>query len=129
MSSVSLGTAVGTYNSKNVATAANVSFSGLSLTGGQAPNYSLTIQSPALATITVKALTMSGLSVPASKVYDGSTGAVVTGTPAITGSRKLVVLERRVDGKPYTGDSVNITGTAVGTYNSKNVATAANCDL
>ncbi len=120
-----LGTAVGTYNSKDVATAANVSFSGLSLTGGQAPNYSLTIQSPALSTITIKALTMSGLSVPASKAYDGSTGAIVTGTPALQAA-EAVGSGTAVDGKPYTGDSVNITGSAVGTYNSKNVATAAN---
>ncbi len=50
-----------------------------------AGNYSLTIQSSAAATITVKALTMSGLSVPASKIYNGNLVAVVSGTPALGG--------------------------------------------
>ena len=91
----------------------------------QAGNYSLTIQSPALATITTKPLTMTGLSVPASKVYDGNTVAIVSGTPALAAS-EAVGTGTAVDGKPYTGDIVNITGTDIGTYNSKDVATAAN---
>lgn len=117
------GTAVGTYNSKNVATATTVTYSGLSLTGADAGNYSLTIQSAASATITAKALTMSGLSVPASKIYDGTTAAVVSGSAALQTS-EAVGAGTTADGIPYTGDAVSITGTATGTYNSKNVATA-----
>jgi hypothetical protein len=117
------GSAVGTYNSKNVATATTVTYSGLSLTGAQAGNYSLTIQSAASATITAKALTMSGLSVPASKIYDGTTAAVVSGSAALQSS-EAVGAGTTADGIPYTGDVVSITGAATGTYNSKNVATA-----
>jgi len=118
------GTAVGTYNSKDVATAKTVTYSGLSLTGGQAGNYTLTVQSPASGTITPKALTMSGLSVPASKVYDGTTKAVVTGTKTLAAA-EAAGTGTATDGKSYTGDTVSITGTAVGTYNSKDVASAS----
>ncbi|MEY4732615.1 MAG: hypothetical protein RLZZ464_681, partial [Pseudomonadota bacterium] len=118
------GTALGTYNSKDVASASTVTFSGLSLTGTDASNYSLTMQSPAAATITAKALTMSGLTVPTSKVYDGTTVATVNGTPVLF-SAEAAGTGTTADGKPYIGDTVAITGTAVGTYNSKDVASAS----
>ncbi|WP_215299723.1 autotransporter-associated beta strand repeat-containing protein, partial [Polynucleobacter sp. AP-Nino-20-G2] len=117
------GTAVGTYNSKDVASASTVTYSGLSLTGAQAGNYSLTIQSPGAATITAKALTMSGLSVPNSKTYDGTTTAVVSGTAAL-GAAEAAGAGTTVDGKAYTGDTVSIAGTAAAAYNSAHVATA-----
>ncbi len=118
------GTAAGTYNTKDVATANTVTFSGLSLTGGQSGNYSLTVQSPASATITAKALTESGLSVPVSKVYDATTAAVVSGTAALA-SAESAGAGTTSDGKSYLGDTVSITGAATGTYNSKDVATAS----
>ncbi len=118
------GTAVGTYNSKDVASASTVTYSGLSLSGSQAGNYTLTIQSPAIAKITPKALTMSGLSVAASKVYDGTTNAVVTGTQKLAAG-ETAGTGTTADGKSYTGDTVSLIGTAVGTYNSKDVATAS----
>jgi len=118
------GTATGTYNSKDVATASSVSYGGLTLTGAQAGNYSLTMQSSASATISAKALTMSGLSVPSSKVYDGTTAASVSGTPALL-TAEAAGSGTGLDGKSYTGDTVSITGTATGTYNSKNVAMAS----
>ncbi|MDO8755827.1 MAG: YDG domain-containing protein, partial [Polaromonas sp.] len=117
-----IGTAVGTYNSKDVATAANVSFSGLTLTGTQAGNYTLSMQAPATATITPKALNESGLTVPLSKVYDATTAAVVSGSAAL--ATEAVGAGSNSDGKAYSGDVVSLTGTAVGTYNSKDVATA-----
>ena len=119
------GTATGTYNSKDVSTATTVTFGGLSLTGASAANYTLTIQAPAAATITAKALTFSGLSVPASKVYDGTTAAVVSGTPALQAA-EAPGAGTTADGKPYTGDTVSLTGIAAGTYNTQNVSTATN---
>src|SRR3989442_585666 len=75
--SVSLtGTPTGTYNSKDVASASTVTFGGVSLSGTGNGNYTLTASTQA-ATITPKALTYSGLSVPASRVYDGTADAVV----------------------------------------------------
>ncbi len=71
-------------------------------------------------TITPKPLTMSGLSVPASKVYDGTTTAVVTGTGALA-TAEAAGAGSTADGIPYDVDTVNITGTAAGTYNVKDV--------
>ncbi len=121
------GPAIGTFNSKFVPSATTVTYSGVSLTGAQAGNYSLTIQTPANATITQKALTFSGLTVPSSKVYDATTNAVVSGTFSPSGVLQTSIAAgtgTATDGKPYTGDNVTLTGTPVGTYNSKNVLTA-----
>jgi mucin-19 len=104
------GTPVGAYNSKDVATAVSVSLSGLTLAGASASNYSLAMPASLSATITPKTLTVSGLTVAASKVYDGTTAAVVTNTGVLAG----------VIGT----DAVAIGGTAVGLYNSKDVASA-----
>jgi len=117
------GTPIGTYNSKDVLTANAVSFSGLSLTGTNANNYTLTIQSPYASNILRKALNMFGLSVPSSKVYDGNTSAKVGGIPnlynAVSTSAATVT-----DGYPIIGDDVSIVGTPIGTYNSKDVISA-----
>ena len=66
---------------------------------------------------------MSGLSVPASKIYDGTTTAVVSGTSTLA-SAEAAGAGTTSDGKSYTGDTVSITGATVGTYNFKDVATA-----
>ena len=69
-SSVSLtGTAVGTFNDKDVADATTVSFSGISLTGSEAPNYNLTAHAVASHSITPKPITISGITA-GDKVYD-----------------------------------------------------------
>jgi len=119
------GTAIGTYNSKNVTTATTVTYSGLSLTGAQSGNYTLTIQGTSAATITAKTLTMSGLSVPLSKVYDGTTVAVVSGSPGLLQTAETGALGTGADGRPYTSDVVSTTGSATGTYNAKDVSTAS----
>ena len=118
------GSVNGVYNSKDVATANAVSFSGLSLTGANANNYTLTIQSAYTSSISPKALSMFGLSVPASKVYDGNTNSVVNGSPSLLNAVSTIA-GNILDGKPYINDNVNITGTPAGNYNSKDVATAA----
>jgi filamentous hemagglutinin family protein len=104
------GTSVGVYNSKDVATAVSVSFSGLTLAGASAANYSLAMPAPVAANITPRALTVSGLTVAASKVYDGTTAATVTGTGVLSGV--------------LGSDVVSVGGSSVGLYNSKDVATA-----
>lgn len=117
------GSPIGTYNNKDVLTGNTVSFSGLSLTGANANNYSLTFQSNATSSILAKNLTMFGLSVPASKIYDGTTSSVVYGKAQLK-STEAPNSGDVLDGKPYTGDDVSITGTPIGNYNSKNVTTA-----
>ncbi|NCV45308.1 MAG: hypothetical protein EBW15_11140 [Actinobacteria bacterium] len=73
----------------------------------------------ARANITQKPLTISGLGA-SPKQYDGNFTATVTGSAdfpaAVTPGLTLV------DGAPYTGDDVRLSGTAVGTFASKNVA-------
>ena len=119
-----VGTPVGTYNSKDVLTANSVVFSNIFLTGAQSGNYTLTIQTPAIATITEKSLTMSGLIVTSPKVYDGNTNALVTGIATLQGTISPGAGSNS-DGKYYTGDVISIGGAAIGTYNSKNVLTAS----
>ena len=73
------------------------------------------------ATITPKALTYSGLSVPSSKPYNGTTTAMVSGTASLP-STEGAGSGSTSDGIPYSVDAVSLTGTATGTYNSKDVA-------
>ena len=117
------GSATGTYNTKDVATANKVTFGAIALSGAQATDYSLTVQGSRAATITPKTLTEAGLSVPASKVYDATTTATVNGTPALQ-TTEAAGTGTTADGAPYTNDTVSISGTPSGTYNSKDVATA-----
>lgn len=116
------GTPTATFASVNVNSGITVNVSGYTLSGSDAAKYTLT-QPSGTANITAKTLTITGLSVPSSKTYDGTTSASVSGTPAlqaaITGGSGT-----SSDGKPYTGDAVSISGTAVGTYNNANVASA-----
>ena len=116
------GNATGAYNSKDVATATTVTFSGVSASSSPMGDYTVTDSTQA-ATITPKALTYTGLTVPASKVYDGGTTAVVSGTATLQGT-EAPGTGNSTDGKPYSGDSVSLTGNATGTYNSKDVPTA-----
>ena len=90
--------------------------------GGVAPNYSL-VYDPGTVTITKKPLTVSGLSVATSKVYNGNTTAIVSGTASFLAT-ETKGSGTDTDGQPFTGDSVTISGTAVATYNSKDVGTA-----
>lgn len=117
------GAATGTYNSKNVASANSVTFSGLSLQGADAANYTVAMQAPAAATITAKAVAVGGLSVAASKVYDGTTNAIVTGTATL--AAEAIGTGNASDGKVYAGDGMVLTGVASGAYNSKNVVGAS----
>ena len=120
---VGVTTATATYNSKDVATATTVTFGSMSLAGAQAGNYTLTTQGPAAATITPKPLTESGLSVAASKVYDATQAATLIGSAGLL-TAEAPGAGSTSDAKPYTGDSVSVTGTPSATYNSKDVATA-----
>jgi hypothetical protein len=95
----------------------------LALAGSAAGNYTLTGLSGSV-TISAKALTVSGLSVPVSKVYDGNTTATVSGSPGSLQATETPGTGTTSDGKPYSVDSVSLTGPATGTYNSKDVASA-----
>ena len=113
------GTAVGSFNDKDVNDATTVSFSGLSLTGAGSDNYTLTPHASASHTISAKALTMSGLS-SANKIYDGTTDAEVIGSASLEASIAAGG-GTDSDGKSYNVDTVSLSGTAVGSFNDKDV--------
>jgi len=105
---VKAGTAA--FGDKKVGTGKTVTFSGYSLTGTDAGNYSLSAQ-PAnvTANITAKALTITGLSA-GNKVYDGATTAAVSGTAALSGV--------------VSGDTVTLGGTRTAVFADKKAGTA-----
>ncbi|MBU3641713.1 S-layer family protein [Polynucleobacter sp. Fuers-14] len=85
-----------------------VTFSGVTLSGASASNYSIGSGAvTATANITPAPVTISGL-VANNKVYTSTTADVISGTPIVTGL--------------LGSDSSTATGTAVGTFASPNVA-------
>jgi hypothetical protein len=101
--------AVGTFDTAAVGTGKSVTVSGLTLSGADAGNYSLT-QPTTTADITAKALTVSGITAN-NKVYDGTTTATLN-----TGSAALVGVVGSDD------VTLDVSG-AVGTFASANVGT------
>ncbi len=117
------GTPTGTYNSKDVAAANTITVGGVSLTGPDSGNYSLTPAVFVGVSIGQKPLTVAGLTIPPDRAYDGTTNAAVTGTAALQAA-EAAGTGNNADGTPYAGEAVSLTGTPTGTYNSKDVAAA-----
>lgn len=115
------GTAAGTFVNKDVGSGVSVSVTGKTLSGAQAGNYTVTQPAGVTANITPKALTVSGLTAN-NKVYDALTTASLTGTAALLAA-EAPGAGTTSDGKPYTGDTVTLGGTAAGTFASKDVGT------
>jgi hypothetical protein len=118
-------TATGTFDSKDAgsrtATAVYTLFNGNN--GGLTGNYSLA-DTPGLgATITPKSLTIAGLT-SSDKTYNGNTAATVIGTASLLGNEGAGV-GSTMDGKPYSGDTINLTGAPVGSFTDANVAYAS----
>ena len=127
--SITLTNTGASYNSKDVTSATTVTVAGLAISaasGTTTPttnDYSINTSATVLATITPKAVTLTGLSVPSSKVYDGTATAVVSGTASLL-TKEVVGLGTSSDGKAYTIDTVTVSGTPTGTYNSNDVGIA-----
>ncbi|MFM7078022.1 MAG: beta strand repeat-containing protein [Planctomycetaceae bacterium] len=112
-----LAVTVGTYSfaDGNAGVDKPITAAGFSITGASLANYVLAGQpQPTPGTITPKALTITGL-VGVSRVYDGTTAATFTGTPAYSG---LVA----ADGLAATP----VSGTPVATFADKNAGTLKN---
>ncbi len=116
------GTPGANYNSKDVGVGTTITLTGLSLTGAQSGNYTLATTPANVFSITPKSLTVGGLNVPPSKVYDGTTIAGVT--PPSLLAAEAPGSGNTGDGAPYSGDDVSLAGAPSGNYNSKDVATA-----
>ena len=121
--------AAGTFATGNVGPAKVVTISGLTLSGADAGNYTLT-QPTAAANITVRALAVSAMA--ANKVYDGTTAAAVTlsdnrvagdnlGTSYATASFS----DKNVgNGKTVSVNGISISGTDAGNYSFNTTANA-----
>ena len=101
-----------TYNSKNVAAANRIDYTGVALAGAEAGNYTLaTTTAQGAGTITRRELTVDTVAAQ-SKTYDGTTAADTSKFQATLGN--LVAGEENL-----------VTATATGAaYNDKNVAAA-----
>ena len=95
---------------------------GVTVSGTNSGDYSVTQQTGLTANITPKALTVTGLTA-AAKVYDGTTTEPLGGTAAFLAS-ETPGSGSTSDGKPYSGDTITIGGTAAGTFAAKDVGTA-----
>ena len=119
------GTAV--FEDKSAGLNRAVTFSGYSLTGEKAGNYSLLSQPEDVsANITPKPITIRGLSAE-NKPYDGDTHATVTGTPVLDGlvngdnvgvsAGTAVFADRKAGtGKQVSFTGFTLTGADVGNY-------------
>ncbi|EHG20988.1 hypothetical protein HMPREF9334_01109 [Selenomonas infelix ATCC 43532] len=101
-----------TYNSKNVAAANRIDYTGVALAGAEAGNYTLAATTAQGAgTITRRALTVDTVAAQ-SKTYDGTTAADTSKFHATLGN-------------VVAGEENLVTATAAGaSYNDKNVAAA-----
>jgi hypothetical protein len=102
---VSLTGGIGAFADKNVGTNKPVTVTGATLTGADAPNYTLGAVTANNADIT--ALGITGSYTAASKVYNGNAVAALS-LPIVTGA--------------IAGDAVSLTG-GVGAFANKNVGT------
>jgi hypothetical protein len=101
-------TASGLYGTASVGTGKTVTVT-YTLGGADAGNYAAPgSQAFTTGAITAKGLTVSGLAA-ASRAYDGTTTATVSGTPVLSGVA--------------SGDTVTVVGTATGAFANKNVGT------
>ena len=116
---INTSSVTGQFTDKNVGSGKTINLSGVALSGAEGGNYTVAGVSGVSAAITAKALTMSGLS-SANKVYDGTTTALVSGTAALQAAITAGAGSSS-DGKAYDVDSVSLTGTATGTFSSKDV--------
>ncbi|MBT9456967.1 MAG: caspase family protein, partial [Burkholderiaceae bacterium] len=102
------GLGSGTFFTKHVGTARPVQFFGFSGSGADASNYNIVPANSFSADITPAPLALTGLSA-ASKVYDASTAAALTGAAQIAAQGQ---------------DQLALSGTPVGSFADKNVGTA-----
>jgi hypothetical protein len=121
-----MATGEATFNSKDVTTANLVTANSNALAdgdnGGLASNYSLATGQTVAATISAKALTASGISAN-NKVVDTTPTATLSGTAALLPA-EAPGSGSTSDGRAYTSDDVNLTGTGIGLFANATVGFA-----
>lgn len=105
---IGTGSATATFSDKNVGNGKIVTVSGVTISGQDAGDYSITQPTGLTANITPKALTVTGITA-GSRVYDGTnTAAINTASAALSGV--------------ISGETVNLDKSAAsGTFSDKNV--------
>ena len=111
------GTPGGTFASANAGAGLAVTVTGLTLTGAQSSNYS--VAAVLTATITPKSVTITGVTAN-NKVYDATTTATLSGTATLL-LAETAGTGTSTDGKPYTADTVSVTGTPVASFATSGV--------
>ena len=100
------GSGIGAFADKNAGTGKAVTVSGYALAGADAGNYNLLQPAGLTATINKANLAVSGISA-ATKTYDATTAATLTGAATVT---------------PLGSDVVSVGGTGTGVFADKNAA-------
>jgi hypothetical protein len=100
------------YDTKHIGTGKTVTLTGMTLSGADAGNYTLTSVATTTADITLLSIT-GAFTVPASKVFDGTTSATIL-TETLVGS--------------IGGDAVALTG-GVADYDTKHIGTGKTVTL
>ena len=99
------GTGVGAFADKNAGIGKAVAVTGYVLTGNDASNYAIVEPTGVTANVTPASLAVTGVSA-ASKIYDATLAATLTGTAAVTA---------------LGADQVAVGGAGAGTFANKNV--------
>ncbi len=140
--SVSLASSNASFDNKNVGTAKPVTVTGLTLTGSDVGNYSFTLPTGATlsAAITPASLTLSGLTAR-NKVYDATTTATISGTPAFSGvlgadvvslggSASASFADKNVGvAKPVSVTGLTLSGADAGNYTLTNTSVSTTADI
>jgi filamentous hemagglutinin family protein len=101
------GMGSGVFDSKNVGTGKAVTVTGYTISGAAASNYTLVEPVGLTANITPASLAIGGLTAN-NKIYDATTGAILSGTATVSA---------------LGSDRVSLGGTATAVFSSKNVGT------
>ena len=114
---VTLNVGTATFTDADVGTGKTVTVTNSNISGAKATNYNLTEISGVTATITPKPLTVTGAKA-ASKVYDGTSVAIITGAilSGIVGTDDVALnvgTANFVDANAGVGKSVTVTGSSL----------------
>jgi gliding motility-associated-like protein len=125
-----------TFNNKNIGTGKAVTVSGITLTGTDAGNYTLTsATATGTASITVRSLTVSATA--SDKVYDGNTNATINLTDNKISGDDLTVNKTGATfndknvgtGKTINISGINLTGTDAGNYSLINTTATGTASI
>ena len=136
--SVTLTGGTATFATKDVGNSKTVTLTGVSLSGTQASDYSLSNPTPTT-TASVTPLAISGSIIAASKVYDGTThvsitsqtlsGVIGADSVTLTGGTASFSTSSAGNGKTVTDSGLSLTGAQAGDYLLSNPTETATANV